>query len=118
MATYKLKRTETGSKSGKFHYQVIDESGKIISERKSNREYVACTIDGELYFGRLDLIGKGEHGRKLNYYKSLNYAEVYKYYLQNMKRNNQNALGFEEWAAIEQKRDQERLAELRTIAYL
>jgi len=60
---YELKVTETKSKTSKFHYQVIDENGTIISERKSNREYVACTADGSLYFGRLDLIGKGEHGR-------------------------------------------------------
>lgn len=61
--TYKLTVTETGNKSAKFHYKVVDETGNIISERKSNREYVACTIHGQYYFGRLDLIGKGDHGR-------------------------------------------------------
>ena len=60
---YELKVSETNNKAGKFHYQVIDENGNIISERKSNREYVACTIKGAFYFGRLDLIGKGDHGR-------------------------------------------------------
>jgi hypothetical protein len=60
---YELKVTITNNKAGKFHYQVIDENGTIISERKSNREYVACTIKGSFYFGRLDLIGKGDHGR-------------------------------------------------------
>ena len=59
---YELKVTETKNKAGKFHYQVIDENGTIISERKSNREYAACTAGGGYYFGRLDLIGKGEHG--------------------------------------------------------
>jgi len=54
--------TKTTLKNGKFHYVVIDNNGNIISERKSNREYVACTIDGGFYFGRLDLIGKGSHG--------------------------------------------------------
>lgn len=64
--TYTLKVTETNNKAGKYHYQVInDETGAIVSERKSNREYVACTINGEFYFGRLDLIGKGDHGRRL-----------------------------------------------------
>ena len=62
---YELKVTTTNNKAGKFHYQVIDENGTIISERKSNREYVACTIKGAFYFGRLDLIGKGDHGRSL-----------------------------------------------------
>ncbi len=64
---YELKVTETGRKGGKFHYQVIDETGKVISERKSNREYVACTINGAFYFGRLDLIGKGDHGKDVKY---------------------------------------------------
>jgi hypothetical protein len=60
---FKLNVKETGSKAGKFHYTVTDENGSIISERKSNREYVACTANGAYYFGRLDLIGKGDHGR-------------------------------------------------------
>lgn len=46
-------------------YTVTDENGKVISERTSKRDYVACTANGEYYFGRLDLIGKGEHGLKL-----------------------------------------------------
>lgn len=62
---YTLEVTETKNKAGIFHYKVLDETGALISERKSNREYVACTIDGEFYFGRLDLIGKGMHGRGL-----------------------------------------------------
>lgn len=64
---YKLTVTETGNKAGKFHYQVIDETGAVISERKSNREYVACTIHGQYYFGRLDLIGKGDHGKQIKW---------------------------------------------------
>ena len=66
---YELKVTETKNKAGKFHYQVIDENGNIISERKSNREYVACTSGSGYYFGRLDLIGKGEHGMAIKMYK-------------------------------------------------
>lgn len=64
---YTLKVTETKNKSGKFHYQVIDETGKVITTRNSNREYVACTICGSFFFGRLDLIGKGDHGRTAKY---------------------------------------------------
>ena len=67
---YELKVTETKNKAGKFHYQVIDENGNLISERKSNREYVACTADGAYYFGRLDLIGKGDHGACLKRYNT------------------------------------------------
>lgn len=62
MATLKLIKNETGRKNGKFNYKVIDENGTVISERNSNRDYIACTKKGHYYFGRLDLIGKGDHG--------------------------------------------------------
>lgn len=65
---YTINRKETGRKSGKFTYQVIDENGAIMLERNSNREYVACTADGRFFFGRLDLIGKGDHGRDIKFY--------------------------------------------------
>lgn len=63
---YTLRVTELSTKAAKYGYEVIDnETGAVISSRKSNREYVACTIDGSFYFGRLDLIGKGDHGRRV-----------------------------------------------------
>lgn len=62
---YQLEVIETENKAGKFHYLVKDENGHIISERRSNREYVACTINGQFYFGRIDLIGKGDHGKQI-----------------------------------------------------
>jgi len=62
---YTLSVKETGNKAARFHYVVTDENGQVISERKSNREYVACTANGNQYFGRLDLIGKGDHGKWL-----------------------------------------------------
>jgi len=63
--SYSLTVKETGRKTGKFHYQVIDELGNVISERHSNRVYVACQIHGTFYFGRVDLIGRGIHGQML-----------------------------------------------------
>ena len=62
MTKYKLNKTAKGKT---FEYTVSDERGRIISKRTSSRDYVACTIDGSYYFGRLDLIGKGDHGRNL-----------------------------------------------------
>jgi hypothetical protein len=67
---YTLKKTETGKKDAKYLYEVIDEAGNIISSRRSNREYVACTVYGDYYFGRLDLIGQGDHGRGLKTWKA------------------------------------------------
>lgn len=71
MNTYKL--TATALKNGKTLYQVINENGEVISKRTSTRKYVACTIDGSYYFGRLDLVGKGEHGSSLAYIQDLKY---------------------------------------------
>tara|TARA_R110000803_G_scaffold52326_2_gene107737 strand:- start:10968 stop:11417 length:450 start_codon:yes stop_codon:yes gene_type:complete len=62
-----LTKTETGRKSGRYHYQVKDLQGTVISERKSNRDYIGATLDGGLYFGRADLIGRGEHGNRIKY---------------------------------------------------
>lgn len=62
---YTLNVKETGNKAAKYHYTITDEHGKVISERKSNRTYVAATINGQYYFGRIDLVGKGDHGKQI-----------------------------------------------------
>lgn len=63
----KYKATMT-PKGQQFRYVVTDEAGKVVSKRTSKRgHYVACTAFGDFYFGRRDLIGKGEHGRQLNF---------------------------------------------------
>lgn len=64
--THILIMTETKNKAGRFHYKVLDQAGNVVSERKSNRLYVACTINGQYYFGRRDLVGKGEHGQQIS----------------------------------------------------
>lgn len=53
-------------KGKKFLYTVKDGNGNIKAKRISARNYVACTVDGEFFFGRKDLIGKGDHGRILS----------------------------------------------------
>lgn len=63
MAKFILTKTQKGAK---YQYQVIDTTtNEAISTRVSTRDYVACTINGDFYFGRLDLIGKGDHGSKI-----------------------------------------------------
>lgn len=68
MATFKLNKAVKGKK---FEYTVTNEKGKIISKRSSARDYVACTANGEFYFGRLDLIGKGDHGKTLKTFEHI-----------------------------------------------
>lgn len=58
------------AKGKKFIYEVKNEAGEIKAQRISARDYVACTADGSLFFGRRDLIGKGEHGRQLTAYRA------------------------------------------------
>jgi hypothetical protein len=64
---YNLKVTETNNKAAKYFYEIQDEAGNTLVDRKSNREYVAATIDGRFFFGRIDLIGKGDHGRQIKW---------------------------------------------------
>lgn len=68
MTEYILTVTETSNKAGKYHYQVIQmidgQPGPVISERKSNRKSIACDIHGHYYFGRIDLVGKGDYARR------------------------------------------------------
>jgi len=65
-----LRVTETGKKSAKYLYEIIDAGGEVTSSKNSNREYIAATSNGRFYFGRLDLIGKGDHGRFLKMYNT------------------------------------------------
>ena len=64
MAKYILSKKAKGKK---YQYTVTDEKGNVVSTRTSARDYVACTADGSFYFGRLDLIGKGDHGKRLSH---------------------------------------------------
>lgn len=63
---YELRVTET-KRQVKYLYEVIDEAGNVVSSRRSDRVYVACTINGAYYFGRVDLVGKGNHGNNLKW---------------------------------------------------
>lgn len=56
--------TRTENKNKTFTYQITDESGKVIAQRISkNGNYIACSTEGNYYFSRLDLIGKGDSGK-------------------------------------------------------
>lgn len=96
MAKFKLTRTQKGDK---FVYTVTDESGNVISTRTSKRNYVACTANGEFYFGRISLIGKGEHGESVSSCRS---------FIRNPKGEREDFIEY----------IKERLVDLTTIAYL
>lgn len=82
MGKYILTKTPKGKK---YLYEVKDESGNVISKRMSTRDYVACSINGEFYFGRLDLVGKGDYLQKMTRAQTMaNYSE-YMYISQRTK---------------------------------
>lgn len=112
-------------KGKKFEYQVIDtESKAIVSSRISARDYVACTANGEFYFGRLDLIGKGDHGKILSYVNEfLSKPEVaYKkwlaYFTPSERIKQKEDLPFDKFVSERKPRYEKRKEELNQIAYL
>lgn len=54
---YTLIKTAINTKSAKYRYDIVDETGKVVSSRKTHREYVAALgPHGDNYFGRVDLV--------------------------------------------------------------
>lgn len=112
MAKYILSKKAKGKK---YQYTVTDEKGNVVSTRTSTRDYVACTANGEFYFGRVDLIGKGDHGKWLSYTTEIlaNPERAYKkqaaYFIPFYRR---------EWIARHVNWATERQKELNAIAYL
>lgn len=106
MATYKLSKEQIGKS---FLYTVTDENNNVLSKKLSKRNYVACVARGDYYFGRLDLIGKGDHGKNLSRVRAI---------LQNPKK------AYAEWRVTQYSLEdftsdfKRRLAELNEIAYL
>lgn len=58
-----MKKLVKTAKGSKWKYQVMDEDGNVLASRISNREYVACSANGEFFFGRIDLVGKGFYSK-------------------------------------------------------
>ena len=112
-------------KGKKYEYQVIDADSKaIVSKRTSAREYVACTADGSFYFGRLDLIGKGDHGKGLSRTTEIlaNPERAYKkqvaYFVPSYRKEWIAENPADEWIARNVNWATERQKELNAIAYL
>ena len=107
-----------------YQYTVTDEKGNVISTRTSARDYVACTANGEFYFGRLDLIGKGDHGKGLSRTTEIlaNPERAYKkqvaYFVPSYRKEWIAENPADEWIARNVNWATERQKELNAIAYL
>jgi hypothetical protein len=122
MAKYILTKRVKGKK---FEYQVLDtESKSIVSSRTSTRDYVACTANGQFYFGRLDLIGKGDHGKRLSYAAAFlaNPEKAYKdwlaYFVPTERIKQKESLPYEKFILERKPWYEKEKEELNTIAYL
>lgn len=116
MEKYTLTKTPKGKR---FLYEVKDADGNVVSKRTSTRDYIACTANGEYYFGRIDLIGKGEHGRMLNEAHRIlfNPREYYQNKMRQWPKTYRAEL-YEAWCEEAQKWARNRLPDLERIAYL
>ena len=65
-----MKLTKT-KKGDTFIYEVTNENGTLTARRISKRDFVACTAYGDYFFSRLDLVGKGVHGRFIKYWEEV-----------------------------------------------
>lgn len=120
MTTFKLSKIVKGKN---FQYTVTDESGNIISTRTSKHDYVACTANGEFYFGRLDLIGQGYHGKLVNR-AHLVLSNPQKAWDNDARKMSMNPKKwkvenpFEQWLEWTKPISERRNSELNKIAYL
>lgn len=85
---------------------------------------MACTANGEFYFGRLDLIGKGDHGKGLSYAMEIlaNPERAYKkqvaFFVPSYRKEWIAGNPIDEWIIRKVNRATERQKELNAIAYL
>ena len=121
MAKYILSKQVKGKK---YLYTVKDENGNVVSTRTSARDYVACTADGSYYFGRLDLIGKGDHGKYLNRAEAMlanperEYKKMIAYWVPSYRKQWIAENPVEQWIARNVEDAKEEKKRLSAIAYL
>lgn len=121
MAKFILIKVQKGKK---FLYSVKDENGNIVSTRTSTRDYVACTADGSFYFGRLDLIGKGDHGKRLSHTAAIlanpekEYKKMVAYFTPDYREKWKAENPAEQWIARNIESATKEKERLNAIAYL
>lgn len=116
MAKYILSKKAKGKK---YQYTVTDEKGNVISTRTSARDYVACTANGEFYFGRLDLIGKGlSRTTEILANPERAYKKQVEYFVPSYRKEWIAENPADEWIARNVNWATERQKELNAIAYL
>ena len=121
MEKYILTKTQKGKK---YLYEVKDENGNIVSTRTSARDYVACTADGSFYFGRLDLIGKGDHGKRLSHAAAIlanpekEYKKMVAYFTPDYREQWKKENPAEQWIARNVEYATKEKERLNAIAYL
>ena len=117
---YTLVRVKKGSK---WLYEIKDNRGDVVATRTSTRDYAAATANGEFFFGRVDLIGKGDHGKALRVFENYlanpkkEYTKIINSYVPSYRKKIMQEYTYEEYVANMEER-RERYGELQKIAYL
>lgn len=117
---YTLTKVRKGSK---WLYEIKDNNGNVVAKRTSVRDYVAATINGEFFFGRVDLIGKGQHGRMLGEFNEFyanpkkSYMKIVNNFVPSYRKKYMQEYPYEEYVKRMDGR-KDRYRELSTIAYL
>lgn len=107
-------------KGKKFLYEVKDEQGHLYAKRLSKRDnFVACTLDGNFFFGRIDLIGKGDHNIMVTKYQDIvrDSKTHYDITAAYCKRNGVDIAPYEEWICTGLPNYKEVLYRINTIVY-
>lgn len=117
---YTLTRVKKGSK---WLYEIKANNGNVVATRTSARDYEAATINGKFFFGRMDLIGKGLHGRILREFNEFyanpkkSYMKIVNKFVPSYRKKYMQEHPYEEYVKwMDGKKD--RYRELSTIAYL
>ena len=117
MNKYYLTKTSSGSK---FLYQIKErKTGKVVASRFfKDDKYVAATSDGDFFFGRLDLVGKGMHGKLIKRFGAI-LENPRKVYEEMVPIGERKGYPFEKWVSqFGGEYAQKRFNELNEIAYL
>lgn len=107
-------------KGKKFLYEVKDEQGHLYAKRLSKRDdYVACTLKGTFFFGRIDLIGKGDHNKRVTQCQKVvgapkaHYEKMCAWWI----REKQEVMTYEDWKQTRFREYAQALYLLNTVVY-
>lgn len=106
----------------RFKYVAYDASGEAVFTRVSKEMYIACTIDGSLFFTNPEHIGGEVHKQEIARLEKYDYKAAYRAETARYARLHKEDLGksfpFPDWLDRERARVQNLISKMRTILYV